>query len=372
MNKKSAILALTAALCAGSAANAADSLGDRFHYFGIMGHRYDHMKVEGRTDTSFVGILQLGFKVNDHISFETQSELHKQYRQTEENQNLNGSSFPDDKSDWTHLFENAYVNANWDVAKLNVKAGRFTYIPAYGMTHGDYLYVSGAQVGFSPIDQVRLTLTGGQNTNYVPGGTFASMGYMAAEAAVTVIPKTTNVKVAFQRNQSNRGLAPAAAYAGYIASGGLGGVYGDNAYINYWEGGFDTKLPMNLSFEAAGIKSSYDDDNKGVYAQLKYGNAIPFVPGTFDIYAAYHNLQANSIMYNDLRYYKNMKGVRFGAHYTPMDSVLITAWYDVAKYIESDNPLQPGGNSLVQDGSTACFAGQKDNMFRLQVDFFFK
>ncbi|MBP1628981.1 MAG: S-layer protein [Holophagaceae bacterium] len=308
MNKKSAILALTAALCAGSAASAADSIGDRFHYFGIMGNRYDHMEVEGRTDLSFVGILNLGFKINDHMSFETTSELHKQYRQTEENQNLNGSSFPDDKSDWTHLFENAYVNANWDVAKLNVKAGRFRYDPAYGISHGDYLYVSGAQVGFSPIDQVRLTLTGGQNTNYVPGGTFASMGYMAAEAAVAVIPKTANVKLSFQRNQSNLGLAPAAAYAVYDATAGLYGPRHDSEYMNYFEGGFDTKLPMNFSFEGCFIKSSYDTDNKGTYAQLKYGNAIPFVPGTFDIYAAYHNLEGNSIMWNDMRYYKNMKG----------------------------------------------------------------
>ena len=91
MNKKSAILALTAALCAGSAANAADSLGDRFHYFGIMGNRYDHMDVQGVTDKSFVGILNLGFKINDHLSFESCSELHKMYHSADETWNENGT-----------------------------------------------------------------------------------------------------------------------------------------------------------------------------------------------------------------------------------------------------------------------------------------
>ena len=213
------------------------------------------------------------------------------------------------------------MNGNWDVAKLNVKAGRFAYFPAYGITHGDYLYVSGAQVGFNIGDRVRTTLTGGQNTQFVPGGTYNSMGYYAAEVAAAVIPGKTNVKVAYQKNQSGKGLAPSFVYD--LVNGQ------DDTYYGYLEAGFDTKLPMNLSFEAAGIKSSYDEESKGAYAQLKYGNAIPFVPNTFDFYVAYHNLQSNSIQYNDLRYYPNMRGVRFGAHYTPMDCVLITAWYDV-------------------------------------------
>nr|WP_320132657.1 hypothetical protein [uncultured Holophaga sp.] len=367
MTKKSAVLALTALLAAGTAASAGDSLGDRFHYFGIMGNRYDHTDVSSTTDNSFVGILNLGFKINDNMSFESCSEIHKMYHHQDETWSENGDanavgstgySTPNDQSAWSHFFEQAYVDAKFAPAKTEIKAGQFAYFPGYGLTHGDYLYVQGAQVAFNPHERVRAVLTGGQNTQFVPAGTYESMGYFAGEAIINVLPKSnTNVKISYQKNQSNRGLAPQVAYQ-------LGGKLYDKTYIGYWENGFDTRLPMDLSFEAAYIKSDYDTDNKGIYAKLQYKGAIPFVPNTFDVYAAYHKLEANSIMYNDVRYYSNMKGVRLGAHYTPMDCVLITAWYDIQEYINAGSS-NPGGSYTVA-------AGKKDNFFRLQVDFFFK
>jgi len=370
MSRKSAVLALTAALCAGSFASAADSLGDRFHYFGIMGNRYDHTDVSSMTDESFVGIFNLGFKINDHMSFETTSEYHKMYHHQDATTSASGSAntaatingvtyyTPNDQSSWNHIFEQAYVDAKFDTAKTEVKAGQFSYFPGYGMTHGDYLFIDGVQVAFNPHERVRAIFTGGQNTQYNPAMNYESMGYFAGEAIVNVLPKSnTNIKISYQKNQSNRGLAPALAYA-------TGTLYNKD-YVGYWENGFDTRLPGDLALEGAYIKSDYDTDNKGLYAQLKYKGAIPFVPNTFDVYVAYHKLESHAIQYNDLRYYSNMKGVRVGAHYTPMDSVLITAWYDMQKYINSGSS-QPGGTNYT------VAAGQKDNFFRLQVDFFFK
>ncbi|MBP2650518.1 MAG: S-layer protein [Firmicutes bacterium] len=322
---------------------------NNFHYFGIFGNRFDHMKQSGVTDRSAVIVFDTFFKINDNFTLVTQNELHRMYSPTAEQWNNNGNGkTPNGSADWQHFGLQAYADGKFD--GLSTKLGRFTYIPAYGITHGDYLEVSGAQVTFG--NKIKTTLVAGQDTNYVPQGTYASMNYKAADVVAAVSP-VTNVRLSYQRNQSGIGLAPAVAYSG------------DDNYYNYFEGGFDTKLGKNLSFEAAYIKSSYDDANKGYYAQLKYKNAIPFVANTYDVYVAYHNLESSSIMYNDLRYYPDMKGVRVGFHYTPWNSTLLTVWYDIQKYIDTTTTgLEPSGGT--------AYAGEKDNFFRAQFDFFFK
>ncbi len=326
---------------------------DRFHYFGLFGNRYDHMDKEGITDKSSVMILNTYYKVNDKFTFVTENELHRMYSAQGEQWNsepVNG--FPDARSNWQHFGLQCYVDGQFD--GMSTKLGRFTYMPAFGITHGEYLQVAGAQVSFGKT--VKTTLVAGENTMYVPGGTFASMGYQAADM-VFPVSSDTNIKFAYQRNQSNLGLAPNAAYT-------YGGLLHNDDYINYFEGGFESKLNKDLKLEAAYLKNSYDNNNKGYYVQLKYKNAIPFVPKTYDFYITYHNLESQSIMYNDLRYYPNMKGVRIGAHYAPWDSTLLTVWYDMQKYID-DGTSQPYG-------AKSATAGERDNFFRMQFDFFFK
>lgn len=325
----------------------------KFSYFGLFGNRYDNMDKEGVTDKSNVFILNTFYKVNDKFTFVTTNEMHKMYKEAGEQWVGNtGLVAPDSASDWNYWGLQAYVDGQFDGFKT--KLGRFTYMPAYGIAHGEYLQVSGAQVAFG--HKLKTILTAGENTQYVPGGTYASMGYQAAELAYAVKPGT-NIKLSYQRNQSNLGLVPQVAYT-------YGGVTHNDDYIHYFEGGFDTKLNKDLSFEAAYVKNSYDEDNKGYYAQLKYKNAIPFVPKSYDFYVTYHNLEGNSIMYNDLRYYNNMKGIRVGAHYAPWDSSLLTVWYDMQKYINAGNSQPTGG--------VAVAAGERDNFFRAQLDFFFK
>jgi len=324
---------------------------DNFHYFGIVGNRYDHWKTAGTVDRSNAFILNTFYKINDNFTAITQSEMHRQYMQTEY-QSSNNSTFPNDKNDWNSWGLQAYVDGKFD--GYSTKMGRFTYMPAYGISHGDYLEVNGLQVTFG--NKLKTTLVSGQNSEIVPGGSFATMGYRAVDI-VTPLSAVTNLRLAYQQNQSNWGLAPEAAYV-------YGGVTHNKDYINYWEGGFDSKLGQDFSFEAAYIKSSYDSDNKGYYAQLKYKNAIPFVPHTFDFYVAYHKLENNSIMYNDLRYIGNLKGVRVGAHWAPWNNTLLTVWYDAQKYINA--------GTSAKNNNIAVTSGEKDNMFRAQLDFFFK
>jgi len=329
-----------------------ENTNDKFHYFGLFGNRYDHMKREGVTDKSSVFIFNTFFKVDDQFTFVTQNELHRTYTQTAEQWNNNGNGYtPNGRSNWQQFGLQAYVAGKFD--GMSTKMGRFTYMPAYGISHGEYLEVSGAQVSFG--DKVKTTLVAGQNVEYVPQGTFASMGYQAADVVFAVNP-ATNIKLSYQRNQSNLGLVPAVAYEN--------GALHNSDYINYYEGGFDTKLGNDLAFEMAYIRTSYDTDNKGYYAQLKYKNAIPFVAKSYDLYIAYHNLEGNSIMYNDLRYYGNMKGIRVGAHYAPWDSTLLTVWYDMQKYINAGTSAPYGTYNVA--------AGEKDNFLRVQLDFFFK
>ncbi|MBP2645801.1 MAG: S-layer y domain protein [Firmicutes bacterium] len=325
---------------------------DNFHYFGIVGNRYDHWKNEGVADRSNVFILNTFYKINDNFTAITSSEVHKVYMHDEQQVGNAGSTFPNPANDWNSWGVQAYVEGIFD--GFSTKLGRFTYIPAYGLTHGLYLQVEGVQLTFGNL--IKTTLVGGQNTDYVPGGTFASMGYRAADV-VAPLSAATNLKVSYQQNQSNWGLAPAAAYAS---------ITHNKDYINYWEGGFDSKLSKDVAFEAAYIKSSYDEDNKGYYARLKYKDAIPFVPKSYDFYVTYHNLENNSIMSNDDRYYGNLKGVRVGVQWVPWNSTMLTVWYDMQKYINSAKyGTKPGGVHNVT-------SGERENMFRAQLDFFFK
>ncbi|MBP2652803.1 MAG: S-layer y domain protein [Firmicutes bacterium] len=317
-----------------------------FSYFGIFGNRYDHYDVEKVDDKSMVFVLNTYFKVNDNFQVVTQSELHRQFLQNSTQWNNNTSTdSPNGKADWQHFGLQAYADLKFN--GMSAKLGRFTYIPAYGLTHGDYLEVSGALVSFG--DKVKTTFVAGQDTMYVPQGTFGSMGYQAADVVFAVTPNT-NIKASYQRNQTNLGVAPVA--------------IGNDDYYNYFEGGFDTKLSKDLAFKAAYVKSNYDEANKGYFAQLTYKNAIPFVAKTYDFYVAYHNLESNSIISNDDRYYANLKGVRVGMHYAPWNSTLLTVWYDMQKYIDA--------GTSTRDSSIAVTSGKKDNFFRAQLDFFFK
>jgi len=309
---------------------ALENKANDFRYFGLLGNRYDHKSDKGVTDRSNVFNFWSTYKVNNFMTVETQSEFHRMYTSnvgTGSAYHGTYSAYTDSvmgTTDWNQLFMQSYAKFNFD--GTTAKMGRFTYMPAYGLVHGDYQEVSGALVSFG--STLKTTLVVGQNTAYVPGGTLASTVYKSADVAFALTPKA-NVKAAYMKNDT----------------------------VNYVEGGFDTRLGQDYGFEAAYVKSNATDNNKGYYAKLQYKAAIPFVAKTYDVFVTYHNLEDSSIIGNDIPLAANRKGVRYGFHYAPWDSTLLTVFYDNAKYI-------------IAEGSAK--AGDSQNFFRAQLDIFFK
>jgi len=292
---------------------ALENKANDFRYFGILGNRYDHKSDSGVTDKSNVFNFWSTYKVNSFMTVETQSEFH---RMLHSNDGSNGTTIG--TYDWSHLFMQSYAKFNFD--GTTAKLGRFTYIPAYGLVHGDYQEVSGALVSFG--NTLKTTFVTGYNNQYIPDTVLASTDYKAADVVLALTPQT-NIKAAYMKNDST----------------------------NYVEGGFDTRLSQDYGFEAAYVKSTASADNKGYYAKLQYKGAIPFVAKTYDVFVTYHKLEANSIMGNDIPLYADYKGVRYGFHYAPWESTLLTVFYDNAKAISTN---------------------VKENFFRAQLDIFFK
>jgi len=109
-------------------------------------------------------------------------------------------------------------------------------------------------------------------------------------------------------------------------------------------------VAKNLSFEAALVKSSAASDSDGSYTKLTYKGANPWKPQSYEIFAAYHKFEANSIIGNDIPLVADQKGIRYGFQYVPWMSSILKVWYDNAKYL--------GTNT-------------KADKFRTQLDFFF-
>lgn len=298
---------------------------ERLEIFGIFGNRYDWTENSGMTDESSVIILKTTFKFNDYFTGVTQSEAHQWWGDDVDTSNFPSALADSYDENWRDWFYQGYVEGKYSM--FGAKMGRFTYFPAYGITHGDYQVVSGGQISFHLDDKFSLTATTGQNSHHMgPFQEQDSTDYNEADFALNVIPML-NIKAAWMSSDD------------------------DSEKINYTESGFDVKLPMNMAFEAAYMKSDADSgDDTGYYAKLQYGQAIPFVGSTYDIFLTYHDLEADSIMGNDIPLDSDTKGLRLGFHYVPINNVQIWCFYDNAKVISTD---------------------EDEDFFRIQVDFFF-
>ncbi|MBP2652804.1 MAG: S-layer y domain protein [Firmicutes bacterium] len=283
---------------------------NKFSYLGIFGSRYDHKSDSGVTDKSAVFIFNASYKFSDQFKVVTQSEFHHTY-----DESVAGNRA------WNQVGRQFYGEGTFE--GWSAKVGRFSYLPAYGLVHGDYQQVTGGLVSFG--NNVKTTLVAGRNSLYIPDMELAKTDYKAIDV-VCPVAQNTNVRAVYMQNS-------------------------DTSDVNYFEGGFDTKLTQDLGFEAAYVKSDVSADNKGYYAKLSYKNAIPFVAKTYDVFVTYHNLEANSIMSNDIPLLADRKGIKYGVHYAPWNSSLLTLWYDNAKYIST---------------------GASQNFYRAQLDFFFK
>lgn len=296
----------------------------RFELFAVFGNRYDHQSDDGVTDKSSVVDIKTAFKINDYLTAVTQSAAHQWWDDDVDTSTLPSSMAENFDENWRDWFFQGYVDGKYNY--FSAKLGRFFYVPAYGIVHGEYAVVSGGLLSFNYNDKFSITAVDGQNSHHMgPFQEQESTDYYSADFMVNVLP-IFNIKGAYMSSDD------------------------DSDDINYYEIGFDVKLPLNFTFETAYTKSDADTYDTGYYAKIQYGQAIPFVGKTFDIYAIYHDLEENSIMSNDIPLDADREGIRIGCHYTPINNVMFTVWYDDADVISTD---------------------EEENYFRFQIDFFF-
>ena len=314
----------------------ADEKSEKFKISGVFGTRYDHTEGQGVTDFGNVLGLKISAKINDKVSIFTESEMHRNLRD-----DLPFATSPDGKlNDWTWIGLQAHVNGDFD--GTTVKLGRFQYIPTYGLVHGDKQEVDGGLVSFGKI--VKTTIVTGTNNPFWPGTTSNSSlsdadGIMQTSpyhAIDVIVPtsKITNIRASYQK-----GTVPLPKEVSI-----------SNPQLSFTEYGFDTKIAKDLSFECAQVSSTADSDNKGSYAKLTYKGANPGKLHSYGIYTAYHNLETNSIIGNDINLTADQKGIRYGIDYVPWNNSLLKVWYDDVKELSTNT---------------------KVDKFRAQMDFFF-
>jgi hypothetical protein len=292
----------------------------RFRIFSIFGNRYDEHSESGVTDTSSVFDINTFFDINAYFTVITRSEFHQWWRDEVDRSALPPALADAYDENWQSIAYQAFAEGRYKF--LGAKLGRFTYKPAYGLVHGDYQQVSGGEISAGYNDRVKVALAGGRNTHYMgPFGPQDNTEYIAGDIVLSLIPKT-NIKAAYMENDD----------------------------VEYLEAGFDIMAPFDVGLEAAYIQSDAADDEIGYHAQVKYKNAIPFAPNTYDLYIQYHYLEADSIMGNDIPLESDIEGIRLGLHYAPFAGVLLWTFYDFAESITT---------------------GEEDNFFRVQLDFFF-
>ncbi len=303
---------------------------------GIFGTRYEHTQGKGVTDFDSMVNLKISAKINDQLSVITESEFHRNLRN-----DVPFSYSPDGVlHDWNWPVFQVHVDGEFD--GTTVKLGRFTYMPTYGLVHGNYQEVSGGLISFGKV--VKTTIVTGENTPYWPGtsnnsslstadGTMQTSSYHAIDVVVPV-SQITNIRASYQK--------------GSVAIPKE--VLFSSPELSFTEYGFDTKISKDLSFECAQVRSTAESDNTGSYAKLTYKGANPWKIHSYDTFVTYHNLETNSIIGNDIPLAANQKGIRYGFHYVPCMSSMLTIWYDDVKELSTNT---------------------KEDKFRAQIDFFF-
>lgn len=296
---------------------------DRLQVHGIFSTRYDHTQADGVQDFGSALILDVSWKLSDTYTLATTGEFHHCFRD-----NLPFSNSSDGKlHDWNLPFFETYVKGQFDTT--TVKLGQFTYIPAYGLTHGLYQEVSGGLVSFGK--NVRTTLVAGTTRPYWPG-TSANSTLSYADGVMQTSPyQSIDLVIPTSKATNIRALYEHGSVATPIEA-----LPYSSPEINFSECGFDTKFAKNLKLEAATIHSTASTDNNGTYASLKYKEANPQKKNSFDTFVTYHDLEANAIMGNDIPLKSDQKGVRYGVHYVPFQNAIATVWYDDVKIISTN------------------------------------
>jgi hypothetical protein len=302
--------------------NKMDASKERLQIHGFYMMTNDHTQQDGLKDWGNQIVLMASMKLNEHYTVETTSEFHHCL-----SSNLPFSNSADGKlHDWSYPFFDLYLKG--DFKNVTFQTGQFSYIPAYGVSHGLYQSLCGGMVTFGNV--VKTTIAAGTTKPYWPGtssnstlsyadGTMKKSLFRAIDIVIPV-SKTTNIRALY-----DRGAVPVP-----IESSAT------NPELNFSEYGFDTTLAKNVHFEAAKLHSTASTANDGSYASVTFKEAQPQKPKSFDIFITYHNLESNSIMGNNVPLDSNQKGIRYGIHYVPTKNVITTLWYDNVKEISTN------------------------------------
>jgi len=310
---------------------AVEEKADQVNIRGFLGFRYDWKKTASTSKITEAAHLDLqtDIRVNEDTVVGIETIAHKNL--------LNSSDRVDDTvstGDYNKV-NTLCVITNID-KKVQLVAGEFKFIPAYGMVaSSEDIYggpLKGVKAKFGG-DVVTTTLFYGRNPG--PLGTIMDSTlrtpYKYAEFDFAV-SKTANIKMAYHKTPN----------------------------ADYKEIGFDTKVVQNLKFMAATAQSNLSSPNRGTFAQLTYKQALPWgkkpVLHSYDLWVAYHNIPANSTLNGGCvsdfygNYYEGFKGQSYGCQYVFAKNVMLTTFVLDGKQITSQANFK---------------------VYRAQMDFFF-
>lgn len=226
---------------------------------------------------------------------------------------------------WESDAQNSWAYAAWMTSKVGattVKAGRFPYMPAYGLVYNDR--INGAQLSAAK-GKMTGTVTFGRNQSFAasqssqvydlsassvhPENWYMYDGqrhYNALELGYN-FDKDTTAKAAFQ-------------------------TWKDGS--RYWEIGASRQVSRDWKVTAAMAKSNVDSGDSGgntaYYGRVQYRNLNPFKPGDYTLYAAWLKVPMDSTIcpmnQYDLDYTYNFKGWVWGAEFVVRPKETINLW----------------------------------------------
>ncbi|MBP2653483.1 MAG: S-layer protein [Firmicutes bacterium] len=237
------------------------------------------------------------YKIDDAWIVKTEGEWQRQLDRPGDGDSA-GMNALTDKSSWG---VNSAVNSQMEqlyvagpVMGVNVKIGKYSYKPVYGLAFDTKITGGEAAVGH----MVKTTLSTGRTDD---NNKFNGLDFNWAAG------KNANVKAGYQTTEI------------------------DGVKSRYSSVGVDAPVVNDLHFTAAETKSNKNTDNKAYFAQLQYKVANSEIVGSNDIFASYRKVKTNAVFYTDQDLEDRIldidfKGIRVGFDYVPMKNTKLTVW----------------------------------------------
>lgn len=308
------------------------NLQPKLEMFGYSRIRYDRRR-EGNNPDESVKMIRLNldtrFHINEHWSLFSENEFENDLQNNTGAYENNGYQRP---------ILQLYAEGNY--GKTRVRLGRFYHLSPYELTCDEK--IDGYQIRYgNPEDKLKLLFQAGNMYSRI------MYGYTGTGHADPWQDGNTNYRV----------IAGEAEYR-LTKDTNLKGVYGKvtrrdtNKGFNVYEIGFDTKISPFFNFYAARSGSTMDTWNKSHVLSLQYKNAIPDVPGSYDIYIKKYMLRGHSSLsnwfINDLSdhddnwnsRYAEYNGIRIGLDYVPVKNtkLLVNYTFGTGHLFSPDNP----------------------------------